>query len=68
MEQPTKQIDHKFDLGAGEVELFAGELELFAEEISAHHQRHTATGDTLSTLATDCSLSTFGCLSGTFAA
>jgi hypothetical protein len=42
-------------------------LELFAEEIPAQHQRHTAGGDTLSTLGCDCGLSTFGCLSGSFA-
>lgn len=54
-------IDHELDLGAEG-------LELFAEELPAQHQRHTAGGDTLSTLACDCTISTFGCLSGTFAA
>jgi hypothetical protein len=43
-------------------------LELFAEEIPTEQQKKTAGGKTLSTLASDCGLSTFGCLSGTFAA
>jgi hypothetical protein len=61
-EQAT-QIAHEFDL-----DITAEDLELFAEELPGQHQRHAIGGNTLSTLACDCTLSTFGCLSGTFAA
>jgi hypothetical protein len=47
------------------------DLDLFAEELPASEQQHQAAAlmsDTLSTLACECELSTFGCLSGTFAA
>jgi len=62
MDKKMELVDHELDLVGVEG------LELFAEEIPAQHQRHTAGGDTLSTLGCDCGLSTFGCLSGTFAA
>jgi hypothetical protein len=58
-----QQLDHEFDL------LTEPEgLELFAEELPAQQQRHKFLSDTLSTLGCDCALSTFACLSGTFAA
>ena len=62
-------MEHR-DVTKHELDLDQG-LELFAEELPSGDQEHkvaTAAGDTLSTLGCDCSLSTFGCLSGTFSA
>jgi hypothetical protein len=58
--------NHELDLDNNEA------LDLFAEELPAQDQKHNLAApmmsDTLSTLACECELSTFGCLSGTFAA
>jgi hypothetical protein len=62
-QQGAAGLEREFDL-----DMTADDLELFAEELPDQHQRHAIGGKTLSTLACDCTLSTFGCLSGTFAA
>jgi hypothetical protein len=62
-QEPIAELDHEFDL-----DMTVEDLELFAEELPGQHQRYGLAGKTLSTLACDCTLSTFGCLSGTFAA
>ena len=57
--------NHELDLDNKEA------LDLFAEELPAQDQKHNLApmlSDTLSTLACECELSTFDCLSGTFAA
>jgi hypothetical protein len=57
--------NHKFDLDDNNEA-----LDLFAEELPVEDQKHSRPrlGNTLSTLGCECGLSTFGCLSGTFAA